>query len=60
VVRYTPLRPFAVRVNDTGGELAGLVPPPPAKGRRKPAVASSDAVVGGTAGVEAAASVTTP
>jgi probable phosphomutase (TIGR03848 family) len=48
VVRYTETRPFVLRVNDTGGDLAGVVPPPPAKkGRKK---ASSDAVVGGTTG----------
>lgn len=48
VVRYTETRPFVLRVNDTGGDLAGIVPPPPAKkGRKK---ASSDAVVGGTTG----------
>jgi probable phosphomutase (TIGR03848 family) len=43
VVRYTPLRPFAVRVNDTGGDVAGLVPAPAD-------AASSDAAVGGGAG----------
>ena len=30
VVRYTETRPFVLRVNDTGGDIAGLVP------RRKP------------------------
>jgi probable phosphomutase (TIGR03848 family) len=51
-VRYSPLRPFAVRVNDTGGDVAGLVPPPPAEGGAagEAAAASSDAVVGGGAG----------
>jgi probable phosphomutase (TIGR03848 family) len=29
VVRYTERRPFVVRVNDAGIDLAGLVPPPP-------------------------------
>jgi probable phosphomutase (TIGR03848 family) len=48
VVRYTPLRPFALRVNDTGGDLAGLVPKPRARRRRR--AASSDAVVGGSTG----------
>jgi broad specificity phosphatase PhoE len=48
VVRYTALRPFALRVNDTGGDLAGLVPPPRTRRRRRPA--SSDAVVGGSTG----------
>ena len=27
VIRYTPLRPFLVRMNDTGGSVSGLVPP---------------------------------
>jgi len=48
VIRYTDLRPFVLRTNDTGGDLSGLVPAPKAKRRRgKP---SSDAVVGGGAG----------
>ena len=47
VIRYTELRPFVSRVNDTGGGVADLVPPPK-KGRRKKA--SSDAVVGGGTG----------
>jgi len=29
VVRYTDRRPFVIRVNDAGTDLAGLVPPPP-------------------------------
>lgn len=49
VVRYSPLRPFVERVNDTGGSVAGLMPPK-RRARRKPKVASSDAVVGGGAG----------
>jgi probable phosphomutase (TIGR03848 family) len=49
VVRYTALRPFTVRVNDSGSDLAGLVPRArPRRGRRRPA--SSDAVVGGSTG----------
>jgi probable phosphomutase (TIGR03848 family) len=49
VVRYTPLRPFAVRINDTGGDLTGLVPPrhPRRQGRRSDPLIASDAVVGG-------------
>lgn len=47
-VRYTRLRPFALRVNDTGGDLATLAPPP-RRGRRRVGPASSDAVVGGPA-----------
>ena len=38
-------RPFLVRLNDSGSELASLVPKPSAKG--KPKKQSSDAVVGG-------------
>jgi probable phosphomutase (TIGR03848 family) len=48
-IRYTPGRPFVLRLNDTGGELAGLVPPP-RKRRRRPRAADSDAAVGGGAG----------
>ena len=50
VVRYTDLRPFVVRVNDVGGDLSGLVPPPPTKGRGRRRTPSSDAAVGGGAG----------
>jgi probable phosphomutase (TIGR03848 family) len=46
VVRYTPTRPFLVRLNDTA-DLSALVPPPkPAEG----ALPESDAAVGGGAG----------
>jgi probable phosphomutase (TIGR03848 family) len=49
VIRYAELRSFALRVNDNGGSIDDLLPPKK-KGRvrRK---ASSDAVVGGGAGV---------
>jgi probable phosphomutase (TIGR03848 family) len=50
VIRYTELRPFVVRVNDTGGDLSSLVPPPPKGRRRSRAKAGSDAAVGGGAG----------
>jgi probable phosphomutase (TIGR03848 family) len=45
VVTYTEMRPFVVRMNDIGGDLAGLIPK--AKTRRRK---SSDAAVGGGAG----------
>lgn len=49
VIRYTDTRPFVLRLNDTGGDVVGLIPPPPAKkGTRRRR--TSDAVVGGGAG----------
>ncbi len=52
VITYTALRPFVVRVNDSGTDLATLLAPP-AKGRkRRTKEASSDAVVGGGAGAK--------
>ncbi|SNT58766.1 probable phosphomutase, MSMEG_4193 family [Asanoa hainanensis] len=50
VIRYTPTRPFLMRLNDTGGDLAGLVPPKRRRRPRKTTATSSDAVVGGGAG----------
>ena len=60
MVRYTDRRPFVIRVNDAGADLAGLVPPPPQPaeageaGEGEPAVDASldpgDAPVGGGAG----------
>jgi probable phosphomutase (TIGR03848 family) len=53
IITYPPTRPFLVRLNDSGSELASLIPKPDpkakAKGRstKKSAVQSSDAVVGG-------------
>jgi probable phosphomutase (TIGR03848 family) len=52
VIRYTPLRPFALRVNDTGGGVADLLPAKKRSRRRAGGAASSDAVVGGGAGAE--------
>jgi probable phosphomutase (TIGR03848 family) len=45
VVTYTEMRPFVVRMNDIGGDLAGLIPKRGTR-RRK----SSDAAVGGGTG----------
>lgn len=45
VIRYTPLRPFVLRLNDTGGSVDDLRPPKRRSRRR-----SSDAPVGGGAG----------
>ncbi len=50
VIRYTPVRPFVLRQNDVGGDLAGLRPPPRRRRSRTPRAASSDAVPGGGAG----------
>ena len=47
VVRYTELRPFVVRMNDVGGAVDDLRPPPKRSRARR---SSSDAVVGGGAG----------
>ncbi|MEP6463589.1 MAG: histidine phosphatase family protein [Frankiaceae bacterium] len=47
VIRYTELRPFVARLNDTGGAVSDLIPPK-RRGRRR--AASSDAAVGGGAG----------
>ncbi|TQM58156.1 MSMEG_4193 family putative phosphomutase [Humibacillus xanthopallidus] len=44
VVRYTSRKPFVLRLNDVGGDLAGLRPP------ERRAVAEGDAEVGGGAG----------
>jgi len=45
VIRYTPLRPFLLRLNDTGGGVDDLLPRPQAADSGE-----SDAVVGGGAG----------
>lgn len=47
VVQYTTLRPFVVRVNDTGGRIDDLLPPKKKSRARKK---DSDAVVGGGTG----------
>jgi probable phosphomutase (TIGR03848 family) len=50
VISYTPLRPFVVRLNDTGTALSTLVPK--GKPRRRRSDRDSDAAVGGGAGAE--------
>ncbi|MGD0687235.1 MAG: MSMEG_4193 family putative phosphomutase [Streptosporangiaceae bacterium] len=52
VIRYTPLRPFLIRMNDTGGGTADLARrPAAAKAAGRPAAAGEgDAMVGGGAG----------
>ncbi len=59
IIRYTPLRPFLLRLNDVGGDLSGLRPPPRRRRSRRgagtgrsarSAQAASDAPVGGGAG----------
>src|ERR1700752_5216997 len=44
VIRYTPMRPFVLHVNNTGVDLALALKPPPADGE----VPASDAVLGGS------------
>lgn len=46
VISFTELRPFVLRLNDTGGEFSGLA------GRRRRRRRGSDGVVGGGAGTE--------
>jgi probable phosphomutase (TIGR03848 family) len=58
VIRYTPLRPFLLRLNDTGGGVDDLLPRPKPAGSENDsggasapaAVNESDAVIGGGAG----------
>jgi probable phosphoglycerate mutase len=47
VIRYTPLRPFVVRMNDTGGDVSGLIRREDGRSGRR---AESDGAVGGGAG----------
>jgi probable phosphomutase (TIGR03848 family) len=50
VIRYTPTRPFMLRLNDTGGDVAALIPPKRrGRSRKTPA---NEAVVGGGAGAD--------
>jgi probable phosphomutase (TIGR03848 family) len=48
VIRYTPTRPFLLRLNDTAAPLSSLVPP--RRRRRRPRAVDSDAAVGGGSG----------
>jgi probable phosphomutase (TIGR03848 family) len=50
VVQYTDTRPFVLRVNDTGGELASIVPPEPKPEEPAGDVPAGDAVPGGPTG----------
>src|SRR4051795_8439683 len=49
VIRYTATRPYVIRVNDVGGELAPFAPPK-RKRRRSSGASDADATVGGGAG----------
>ncbi|WP_344891466.1 MSMEG_4193 family putative phosphomutase [Actinomadura meridiana] len=48
-IRYTETRPFAVRVNDTGGDVTALVPEPTAETAGGNGLRPGDAVPGGGA-----------
>jgi len=56
VIRYTPLRPFLIRMNDTGGGTADLAQrsASPEEAGQQPdgeqTAAESDAMIGGGAG----------
>ncbi len=59
LIRYTPLRPFVLRMNDTGAGMGGLAKPEPAAGEPGQArgaaagrsgLGEGDAVIGGGAG----------
>lgn len=50
VIRYTELRPFVLRVNDTGGGFADLLPARRGRRRKAAGLAASDAPVGGGPG----------
>ncbi len=50
IITYTPMRPFVVRMNDSGTELGKVLARPPRKPGRRRKAAAADAVVGGGAG----------
>ncbi len=49
IIRYTDTRPYVLRANDVGGDLAGFAPPKRRRGSRR-AAGAGDATVGGGAG----------
>jgi probable phosphoglycerate mutase len=58
VIRYTPLRPFVLRMNDAGGEVDDLMPKPDEPEEAgESSEQSSDAMVGGGAGAAGAGAV---
>jgi probable phosphomutase (TIGR03848 family) len=57
VIRYTPLRPFLIRLNDTGGGVSDLMPH---QGHPLPGSGGSDAMVGGGPGAVAGSAGTQP
>ena len=50
VIRYTEARPYVLASNTHEGDLSWLVPPKPAKGRRRRKQADHGAAVGGRRG----------
>jgi probable phosphomutase (TIGR03848 family) len=57
VINYTPMRPFLLRLNDTGGGVTDLLPSSKTKSQSQQAgsASASDAVIGGGAGTNAVA-----
>ena len=49
-IRYTPFRPFLVRMNDTGGTVSGLVRPDQRPRQARHGHGDGEAVIGGGAG----------
>jgi probable phosphomutase (TIGR03848 family) len=54
IVRYTPIRPYVIKVNSTSAELASLFQPAPRKPRSRRIKNPLDAPVGGGLGAEEA------
>jgi probable phosphomutase (TIGR03848 family) len=50
VIRYTPLRPFLIRMNDTGGDVKGLIRHDATARGRAGGSGESDGMIGGGAG----------